>query len=185
MIFDKNWQMLDMIGEQMLVPYEATSHISVIITANIYKAIAKYNMGYKSIAIDYMQEAINVAEKDNIRIPFIENAADIKPIILSMKKNSFFEKIKPQAIEYEKGVLKILNSKNKANIDVKSDKPLFTKRERELIGYLKQGLKNMEISQKMHIAQVTVEKNLTNIYRKLGVANRTSAIAKIEKDGIL
>lgn len=185
MIFDKNWQMLDMIGEQMSVPYEATSHISVIITANIYKAIAKYNMGYKSIAIDYMQEAINVAEKDNIRIPFIENAADIKPIILSMKKNSFFEKIKPQAIEYEKGVLKILNSKNKANIDVKSDKPLFTKRERELIGYLKQGLKNREISQKMYIAQVTVEKNLTNIYRKLGVANRTSAIAKIEKDGIL
>ena len=102
-----------------------------------------------------------------------------------MKKNSFFEKIKPQAIEYEKGVLKILNSKNKANIDVKSDKPLFTKRERELIGYLKQGLKNREISQKMYIAQVTVEKNLTNIYRKLGVANRTSAIAKIEKDGIL
>ena len=37
----------------------------------------------------------------------------------------------------------------------------------------------------MYIAQVTVEKNLTNIYRKLGVANRTSAIAKIEKDGIL
>ncbi len=185
MIFEKNWQMLDMIGEQMLVPYEITSHISVIIIANIYKAIAKYNMGYKSIAIDYMKEAINMAEKDNIRIPFIENATDIKPIILSMEQSSFFEKVKPQAIEYEKGILKFLNVNNKTNIDVDGEKPLFTKRERELIGYLKQGLKNMEISQKMHIAQVTVEKNLTNIYRKLDVANRTSAIAKIEKDRLI
>lgn len=43
------------------------------------------------------------------------------------------------------------------------------------------GYKNSEISEQMHIALVTVEKNLTSVYRKLGVNNRTSAIMMLQK----
>ena len=47
--------------------------------------------------------------------------------------------------------------------------------------YVKAGYKNSEISEQMHIALVTVEKNLTSVYRKLGVNNRTSAIMMLQK----
>ena len=37
-------------------------------------------------------------------------------------------------------------------------KPILTKRERELMEYVKEGCRNAEIGEKMHIAQVTVGK---------------------------
>jgi len=52
----------------------------------------------------------------------------------------------------------------------------LTAREREVIGLICQGLRNKEISQKLHISLATVSHHLTSIYRKLEVADRTSLV---------
>ena len=51
----------------------------------------------------------------------------------------------------------------------------LTAREREVLGHLAEGLPNKEIGRKLGIEIVTVSLHLKNIYRKLGVANRTQA----------
>lgn len=48
----------------------------------------------------------------------------------------------------------------------------LTPREFEIIQLLLQGMTNVTIATQLHIAEVTVKKHLTNIYRKLGVRNR-------------
>jgi DNA-binding CsgD family transcriptional regulator len=48
----------------------------------------------------------------------------------------------------------------------------LTKREREIIGFIVQGMSNDEIGQALYISTQTVKNNVSAIYRKTGVKNR-------------
>jgi DNA-binding NarL/FixJ family response regulator len=52
----------------------------------------------------------------------------------------------------------------------------LTPREREVIDLVCQGLRNKEISDRLHISEATVSHHLTAIFRKLEVADRTSLV---------
>lgn len=179
---EKNWEHLDIVGDEMLVPYANTVHIFPMIVGYIYKAIAKYNMGQKVLAADYLKKAVNYAEKDAVVIPFIENGSELMPIIQELMPDEFISHIIEQFEQYEKGKYLITGgSTDDGGLEPQAGAGLLTRREAELMDYVREGLRNAEIGEKMHIAQVTVEKNLTSIYRKLGVKNRTAAIRMLEE----
>src|SRR5918999_2300301 len=52
----------------------------------------------------------------------------------------------------------------------------LTPSEQRVLASLAQGLSNKEIAQELWLTQQTVKFHLTNIYRRLGVANRTEAV---------
>ena len=52
----------------------------------------------------------------------------------------------------------------------------LTERELTMLEAISRGLSTKAISRELWIAEKTVKFHLTNIYRKLGVANRTSAM---------
>jgi DNA-binding NarL/FixJ family response regulator len=52
----------------------------------------------------------------------------------------------------------------------------LTSREREVIDLVCQGLRNKEMSDRLHISDATVSHHLTSIYRKLEVEDRTSLV---------
>ena len=54
--------------------------------------------------------------------------------------------------------------------------PLLTQREETILDAIASGLTTAAISQQLWVSQHTVKFHLTNIYRKLGVENRASAI---------
>ena len=51
----------------------------------------------------------------------------------------------------------------------------LTPKERDVLARMARGLSNAEIGRELWLSQQTVKFHLTNIYRKLGVANRTEA----------
>jgi two-component system, NarL family, nitrate/nitrite response regulator NarL len=51
-----------------------------------------------------------------------------------------------------------------------------TKREREIITFVAQGLKNKQVADRLHLSEITVRHHLTSIYSKLGVADRFELI---------
>jgi two-component system response regulator DegU len=53
----------------------------------------------------------------------------------------------------------------------------LTAREREILALVSRGLSNSAIARELWVTEETVKFHLTNIYRKLGVANRTQAAA--------
>jgi len=57
-----------------------------------------------------------------------------------------------------------------------TEDPLLTERERTILGAVASGLTTAAISNQLWVSQHTVKFHLTNIYRKLGVENRASAI---------
>ena len=61
----------------------------------------------------------------------------------------------------------------------------LSKREREILLLVANGLSNEAIAQKLWVSRQTVKFHLSNIYRKLGVANRTAATRWAHRYGLL
>uniref|UniRef100_A0A831TH15 Response regulator transcription factor n=1 Tax=Thermorudis peleae TaxID=1382356 RepID=A0A831TH15_9BACT len=61
----------------------------------------------------------------------------------------------------------------------------LTKREREVLRYLAQGMTNQEIADTLHVSQGTVKAHVESIIGKLGVANRTQAVVRALELGLL
>src|SRR5262249_8422993 len=59
----------------------------------------------------------------------------------------------------------------------------LTERELAILTALARGMSNAAIAKQLWVAQQTVKFHLTNIYRKLGVANRTEAARYASKRG--
>lgn len=166
------WILLDAIAEEMLVPYSASSHIYVTIYACIYKSIAARHLQNRETAMEWLEKAIELAGPDGIVPPFMENAPEILELLESMEPTAFIKKLILHSREHNRGLAVFLENKEEG---------ILTKREQELIHLVEGGYRNSEISEMLSIALVTVEKTLTNIYRKLGVTNRTAAIVKIKE----
>ena len=61
----------------------------------------------------------------------------------------------------------------------------LTRRELEILQLVAEGASNSEVAQKLWITQQTVKFHLSNIYKKLGVANRTEAASWAQRQGLL
>lgn len=60
----------------------------------------------------------------------------------------------------------------------------LTQRESEILSYVVAGLSNRGIANKLIIGDETVKTHLSSIYRKLGVSDRTGAVATALREGI-
>ncbi|MGI6469289.1 MAG: response regulator transcription factor [Syntrophomonadaceae bacterium] len=54
----------------------------------------------------------------------------------------------------------------------------MTEREKEILKLLSEGHHNKEIAGRLYIAEITVKKAPSSIYRKLGVSSRAAAVRK-------
>jgi ATP/maltotriose-dependent transcriptional regulator MalT len=60
----------------------------------------------------------------------------------------------------------------------------LTRREREILGLVAEGLTNRQIAARLVISEHTVHRHVTNVLRKLGVPSRTAAAAIAAREGI-
>lgn len=76
--------------------------------------------------------------------------------------------------------------KEKAKLLYKKHRPGgLTAREMDVLSCIGEGLSNQEIADKLCVSEKTVKNHLTNIFRKLGVADRTQALVYVLKNKIL
>lgn len=149
--------------------------VARIITADIFKAIAFWNRNaldkvHREKAVIYMEKALKIAQKDNMKMIFAEFGTHIRPILEKTQKTLFRDEILRMCIKYEAGQRNLLTRKAKARL---------TKREKDIAKKLVAGHTNREIAVSLNIAIVTVEKNLSAIYRKIGAQNRSAAVSRL------
>lgn len=65
------------------------------------------------------------------------------------------------------------------------DRPTITQRELEVLQLSADGLTAAEIGERLHLSRTTIRTHLQHIYDKLGVADRTAAVAHALRSGIL
>lgn len=165
----KRWTQLAANAEEMMLSFAGTRHVFSEIYANIFYALSLWYTNECEKAMEYFFAAFALASPDNIWMPFVELSAELLPLWDNVKtKDSFSPEIELLCLKWEKGIRTFKAEEYREAI--------FTPREEEIMDLLAQGFRNSEIGNRTHIAQVTVEKNLTNIYRKIGVSNRLGAI---------
>lgn len=136
-----------------------SSAITLVLSAHqednlIFQAMHAGARGYifKTNLVQQLGEAINTVMSDNIYLP---------PEVAT-RFFRYFNTCPEQFI-----------SQGKA--------PDLTKREKEVLQYLIQGLSNEEIAKQLYITVATVKAHLTAIFNKLGVKNRAQAIVAAMK----
>lgn len=60
----------------------------------------------------------------------------------------------------------------------------LTKREREIVALIAEGLTNRELAERMCISEATVRTHLTSIFLKLGVTNRLKLVVYAYRHGL-
>jgi DNA-binding NarL/FixJ family response regulator len=68
---------------------------------------------------------------------------------------------------------------------VEADKVDLTRREREILALVAEGHSNRELARMLWVTEQTVKFHLSNIYRKLDVANRTEASRWAHRHGLV
>jgi len=63
-----------------------------------------------------------------------------------------------------------------------ADRHALTARERQILRLLATGLANADIGAQLFVSEKTVRNHLSSVYRKLGVASRAQAIARVHAD---
>jgi len=81
-----------------------------------------------------------------------------------------------QVLKGEKWISsKLINTLSRNYID-KKQPPKLSKRQRDLLTSLQQGLGNKTIAKRYHLSIKTIENNLSSLYRKLNVQSRLEAV---------
>lgn len=171
----KNYQELEFVAQDILETKGRANILYKQIYGIMYLAIAHYYQGREEEAVALLEKLLAQCAQDDIVMIFAENATELLPILSRVEKTPFVNKVKKVCAFCGKQIEQMRQH------DGKEEKAILTDRECEVMNLVEQGKKNAEIAQELHIAQITVEKTLSNIYRKLGVKNRAAALVKYQK----
>ena len=61
----------------------------------------------------------------------------------------------------------------------------LTDRERAVLALMASGATNPEIAEQLHLSKHTIKEHTSSVYRKLGVRNRTEAVQRGQRLGLL
>jgi transcriptional regulator EpsA len=82
-------------------------------------------------------------------------------------------------------LIKVVSSKSSFTVKTDNDVNIITKRESEILQWLYMGKTNWEISSILSISPLTVKNHVQNLLRKLDVQNRSQAVVKAAKFGLI
>lgn len=177
MILKNSYIELEVHVETMLEVYIPCNHIFGTLYAYIFDAIAKYKIYGIERAKKSLLKAIDLAKEDHIVMCFVELAPHILHILKDLEKeNSYVKMLLPKCEKFNEIYIKNY-------CDIK--KVELTPRELEVMKLVDEGYKQIEISERLNVALVTVKKHIASVYLKLDVKNKTIAINLLKEKGII
>lgn len=165
----------------------------VRLVCNIMMAQFHYWKGDLDSALRYYKDAYDMAYNNDIFTPFIEFGDDNMVEIVSAAKNSevyefdvnWLNQVLTYWYQYKENIAKAKTEYEKEKRRKHKKESILTKREQQVLDYLRQGLNRNEIASAMDITIHAVKKHITGIYNKLGAVNRADAIYIATNKGII
>jgi LuxR family maltose regulon positive regulatory protein len=123
-------------------------------------------------AIDFLSEALTLAQSEGFIRTFVDTGEELKPLLLEANRFGI-------ASGYGEVILAAMEEKPSVSVIGQSSlvEPLSA-RELDVLRLLIQGLSNREIAENLIISVGTVKTHVHNICGKLNVRNRTEAAAR-------
>jgi LuxR family maltose regulon positive regulatory protein len=144
-------------------------------------AVCQYQVKNREAALAALQEAYDLAQSNNLTMPFIELGKDMRTLTTAAMRDRdcgiprpWLEMINRKAATYAKRLAFVVTEYKSAN-GLGDDVP-FTARETEILNDLYHGLSRSEISASRNLSINTVKMVLGAIYTKLGADNVADVI---------
>lgn len=171
LLLDKEYIKLEVLCEEMQQVFSVFNNILGYLHCYILEAISKYKLYGIDEAIDAIDKALDIGRADNIILPFAEYSIYILDLLKLIQNQNDDKYIKELLFQVSKYYKNYMNVEDNSNIEIS-----LTNREKEILNLIVKGNTNKEIATELFIAEVTVRKNITSIYRKLGVNRRAEAV---------
>lgn len=167
----------DLIQQEMNLA-QSTGRQKTVVELHLFSAEVHLKSGATQATARAVSRAIAAAARNRLYSPFLERRSilaqalkGIRPRDLALTSRDDIEMF---------GTISTFAGSSvhtaSAEIDVPADMP--TPRELELLGLLETGLDNEQLADRLSLSVRTVKWHLSNLYAKLGVKNRSSAVAK-------
>jgi LuxR family maltose regulon positive regulatory protein len=156
-----------------------------VIELEILKALALETVGELDRALDTLSKAFKLGEPESYVHIFVDEGQHMAKLLNEAAAREIYpEYVGRLLAAYPKEKPKLFQVLGEDGRDVELVEPL-SDRELEVLTLIAQGLTNNEISQKLHITVNTVKGHSRNIYAKLAVKNRSQAIFRARRIGLL
>ncbi len=137
----------------------------------------------KIIAMDILPDHVDVVEFVKAGgSGFILKNAPLEDWIKTIKTVAMGEKVLPPVLT-QSLFTQIIELALSSGKDIPADAIQFTRREREVVDLIAEGLSNKEIAESLHIATYTVKSHVHNILEKLALSTRLQIAAFARKEG--
>jgi LuxR family maltose regulon positive regulatory protein len=171
--------------DRLLLAAQEKGRNGSILEILITQALAYETQGNTATALAPLEQALTLAEPEGYLRIFVDEGSWMTRLLYNAMKRG----IKPDYVQRLLGAFHLneaiqQEAANAHGLLAEGVEPL-SERETEVLQLISEGLTNQEIAGKLHISLHTVKGHARNIYGKLGVKNRTQAIAKGKALGIL
>jgi LuxR family maltose regulon positive regulatory protein len=158
--------------KRLLQAAEAEGRMGITIEALALQAFAHWKRGEQADALTALEGALRLAEPEG----YIRLFADFGLPMARLLQEARSRAVMP---DYVAKLLAVFGADITflTNTETALPEPLSA-REQEILELVAAGLTNQEIADKLVISSETVKKHTGNIYGKLGVSNRTEAVAR-------
>lgn len=173
-----NYVALEIMAESSRECFAIFSNQLGFIHNGIFEAVAKYRLYGIREGAAVLRNVLLEAQKDDIIMPFAENAPHLIEILESIVNADFKN-------EYLKRVLTACEQYMKSLKSNRVKKITLSGREVEVLSLAADGLKRDEIATRLMVSQGTVKTHLQNIYQKLEVSGKTTAIKIAQMHGLI
>lgn len=154
------------LAQQALVP-DVPCYVSAY--AALTRALLAWQAGDRSTAHRYAEEMLAVADEQQVRYQFVDNAdAGCRELLAAHLATTSHR-------EFLSAGLVLCEQPKSAGSASR-----LTTREREVLAYLRTAMTSQEIAGQMNVSLNTLKTHQRSIYRKLGVANRRQAIKAVQ-----
>ena len=165
--------------ERLIKASQEEGRTVITIEARALEALADWRRGERAGAMTSLEHALRLAEPEG----YVRLFADLGLPMARLLQEARSRSVMP---EYVDSLLAAFGAdlEHPAPAQVALPEPL-TPREEEVLGLIAAGLTNREIAEQLVVSPETVKKHTGNIYGKLGVSNRTQAVARARELDLL
>jgi LuxR family maltose regulon positive regulatory protein len=164
---------------QLLRDADKLGRNGIVLEALVLQCRAYWDQGNKEQALQILERALSIAEPENYLRIFLDEGEPMAQLLYEAANRGIQRK-------YVGRILAAFPPSRQTQTGTSEEliEPL-SQRELDVLQLLAQGSSNKEVARQLFISVPTVKWHTSNIYGKLGVRNRTQAVAKARALGLL
>ena len=159
------YEQVELFLEQLLLAAESDDRFGTRIEILLLQAVTFKRTNRVQKGIKALAEAIELAEEQGYVRIFLDEGEPVYELL---------QRMNPKGSSYAGKLLSIFKEKIKPS----SEGPSLTNRELEVLRMMEEGSTNKDIADRMNVTVGTVKGYGTALFKKLGVHNRTQAVAR-------